>query len=146
MRNGRRDRSVLAAAAIGALGVLLAFVSATAEAKPVRLEAGEVTALIAGNTVYGYNPRDDSNFTMFHSSNGQVRAELRNVTGQVSRSDGRWWVNDLGKLCVQWENFRWVNSCAIVTRDEEADSVTFIDDNGHIVSFGEVVTGNPDDI
>lgn len=144
MRNRRRGRSGFAAAAIGALALLLAFAGATAEAKPKRLDAGEVKALIAGNTVYGYNPSDDSTFTMFHSSNGQVRAELRNVTGQVSRSDGRWWVNDLGKLCIEWENFRWVSSCAIVTRDD--DALTFADDDGRIVSFGEVVTGNPDDI
>jgi hypothetical protein len=143
-RTGRHARQGVRAASIGVLALLLAFAGATAEARPKRLDADEVKALVEGNTVHGYNPSDDSTFTMFHSSNGQVRAELTNVNGQVSRSDGRWWVNDQGKLCMEWGNFRWVNSCNAVMRDDEA--VTFVDDNGHIVSFGEVVAGNPDDL
>ena len=140
----RRRPWLAALTGCAALVLSLAVAGGAADARPKRLDRDEVTALITGNTVRGFNPSDDSTYTIFHSGNGEARAVLRNVNGQVSRSDGRWWVNDLGKLCVKWGNFRWVNSCAVISRDE--DAITFLDDNGRIVSFGEVVTGNPDDI
>lgn len=115
-----------------------------ADARPKRLTAAEAEALLKGNTVFGFNPADDSTYSMFHSGNGNVRAELRNVNGEISESDGRWWINDQGQLCVDWENFRWVSSCAFVIKDD--DTITFQDDNGRIISYGEVAKGNPDDI
>ena len=38
--------------------------------------------LLEGNTVFGFDPRTGNEFTMFHSSHGRVRAELRNVNGR----------------------------------------------------------------
>ena len=113
-------------------------------ARPKQLTSTEVEDLVKGNTVQGFNPSDDSSYTMFHSGDGRVRAELRNVNGELSRSDGKWWVNEEGKLCLDWKNFRWVNSCVFVISDKE--SLTFQDDNGRIVSFGEVQIGNPNNI
>ena len=116
----------------------------TADARPQTLDRDESAALLAGNTVYGYNPRNDDTFRMFHSSDGGIRAELRNVNGQVSESAGRWWITDEGKLCVDWTNYRWVDSCTRVVQD--GDAVSFVDDSGRVVSFGEVARGNPDDL
>ena len=132
-----------------AVALLVAIVAAAplasdAEARPKRLSAGEAEALLSGNTVFGFNPSDDSTYTMFHSGNGRVRAELRNINGDMSESDGDWWVNDQGLLCVEWDNYSWINSCAAVVQDN--DTITFEDENGRIVSFGEVAPGNPDDI
>lgn len=130
----------------GALAALLAavFVMPQAEARPKRLSTAEAEELLTGNTVFGFNPADDSTYTMFHSGNGRIRAELRNVNGEISESGGRWWVNDQGQLCVDWDNFRWINSCAAVIKDD--DTITFQDENGRIISYGEVAKGNPDDI
>lgn len=127
------------------VAVLAAILSAPgADARPKRLSAAEAEELLTGNTVFGFNPSDDSTYKMFHSGNGRVRAELRNVNGDLSESDGKWWVNDQGLLCVDWDNYSWVNSCAAVVQDD--DTITFEDENGHIISFGEVARGNPDDI
>ena len=122
----------------------LSWITDDAFARPKQLNALEVEDLVKGNTVFGYNPSDDSSYTMFHSGDGGVRAELRNVNGEKSLSDGTWWVTDNGKLCLDWDNFHWVNSCVFVVRDNE--SLTFKDDNGRVVSFGEVEIGNRDDI
>jgi len=122
----------------------LCWIANDAFARPKQLSSIEVEDLIKGNTVFGYNPSDDSNYTMFHSGDGGVRAELRDVNGEKSLSDGKWWITDDGKLCLEWDNFHWVNSCVFVVRDNEA--LTFQDDNGRVVSFGEVEIGNPDDI
>ncbi len=54
-------------------------------------------------------------------------------------------INDLGQLCIEWRSARLVNSCATVNDDGEG-AITFTDDNGRIISFGEVETGNPDNI
>jgi hypothetical protein len=81
---------------------------------------------------------------MFHAVDGRVRAELSGIDRTVSRSDGRWWVNDLGQLCVDWDNFRWVSSCAAVNEDDGA--ITFTDESGRIISFGEIEIGNPEGI
>ena len=115
-----------------------------ADARPKRLSAAEAEELLSGNTVFGFNPSDDSTYSMFHSGNGRVRAVLRNVNGDVSESGGRWWVNDQGRVCVDWDNYRWISSCAIVLKED--DAITFQDDNGRVISFGEVAKGNPDDI
>lgn len=130
-------------AAIAMIGAMTVAVP-NADARPKRLTATEAEALLKGNTVFGFNPSDDSTYIMFHSGNGSVRAELSNVNGDKSESTGRWWINDIGQLCVDWDNFRWINSCAAVVKDD--DTVTFQDENGRIVSFGEVEQGNPDDI
>ncbi len=131
--------------AVALLAVLALWGSAfDAEARPKQLSSEEVTALLRGNTVYGFNPDDESSYVMFHSVDGRVRAELSGIDRSVSRSDGRWWVNDLGQLCVDWENFRWISSCAAVNEDDGA--ITFTDDNGRIISFGEIEVGNPDGI
>jgi hypothetical protein len=115
-----------------------------AQARPKTLDAGEVQSLIRGNTVFGFNPSDDSSYAMYHLSDGGVRAELKNVNGDIARSTGKWWVNEDGKLCVDWEHFRWIDSCVVVVRDKEV--ITFEDENGRIVSFGEIEVGNPDDL
>lgn len=115
-----------------------------ADARPRTLDREEVVELLSGNTVYGFDPRTENEFSMFHSGRGRVRAELRNVNRRTDRSDGRWWVTDEGKLCVDWASYRWVDSCVTVVRD--GDSVTFVDDGGRIVSFGEMAPGNPDDL
>ena len=115
-----------------------------ADARPRTLGADEAAALLGGNTVFGFDPRAGSEFAMFHSGNGRVRARLRNAGGGEDESAGRWWITDEGKLCVDWENYRWVDSCAALVVDGE--SLTFVDDNGRIVSFGEVAPGNPDDL
>ena len=127
-----------------ACALIAAITAGEADARPKRLGAEEVKVLLSGNTVRGFNPNDSSTYIMFHSGDGTVRAELRNVNGIVSRSGGRWWVNDQGKLCVDWESFRWISSCASLTKDD--DAITFLDDNGRVISFGEVSLGNPDDI
>lgn len=114
------------------------------DARPRTLDREEVVELLSGNTVYGFDPRTENEFSMFHSGRGRVRAELRNVNRRTDRSDGRWWVTDEGKLCVDWASYRWVDSCVTVVRD--GDSVTFVDDGGRIVSFGEMAPGNPDDL
>ena len=119
-------------------------VACDAEARPKQLSAEEVTTLLRGNTVYGFNPDDESSYVMFHAVDGRVRAELSGLDRSISRSDGRWWVNDLGQLCVDWDNFRWVSSCAAVNEDDGA--ITFTNDNGRIISFGEIEVGNPDGI
>ena len=126
------------------LAVALSSIVSNAEARPKRLSSDEVTALLRGNTVYGFNPNDETNYVMFHAVNGRVRAELSSIDRTVSKSDGRWWVNDLGQLCVDWENFRWINSCAAVNENDGV--ITFTDDNGRIISFGEIEVGNPDGI
>ena len=127
-----------------ALAFATACFTAQAEARPRTLDREEVVELLSGNTVIGFDPRAGSEFSMFHSSQGRVRAELRNVNRRTDRSDGRWWVTDEGKLCVDWTNYRWVDSCVAVVREDE--SVTFVDDGGRIVSFGEMAPGNPDDL
>ena len=127
-----------------ALASATACFTAQAEARPRTLDREEVVELLSGNTVIGFDPRAGSEFSMFHSSQGRVRAELRNVNRRADRSDGRWWVTDEGKLCVDWTNYRWVDSCVAVVREDE--SVTFVDDGGRIVSFGEMAPGNPDDL
>ena len=124
--------------------ILLALSASGADARPRTLDREEIVQLLTGNSVLGFDPRTDSEFTMFHSSGGRIRAELRNVNRQSDESDGRWWVSDEGKLCVEWSNYRWISSCAGVVLDDEA--ITFVDDNGRIISFGEVVPGNPDDL
>jgi hypothetical protein len=126
------------------LAVALSSIVSNAEARPKRLSSDEVTALLRGNTVYGFNPNDETSYVMFHAVNGRVRAELSGIGSTVSKSDGRWWVNDLGQLCVDWENFRWINSCAAVNENDGV--ITFTDDNGRIISFGEIEVGNPDGI
>ena len=126
------------------LAVALSSIVSNAEARPKRLSSDEVTALLRGNTVYGFNPNDETSYVMFHAVNGRVRAELSGIDSTVSKSDGRWWVNDLGQLCVDWENFRWINSCAAVNENDGV--ITFTDDNGRIISFGEIEVGNPDGI
>ncbi len=126
------------------LAVALSSIVSNAEARPKRLSSDEVTALLRGNTVYGFNPNDETNYVMFHAVNGRVRAELSGIDSTVSKSDGRWWVNDLGQLCVEWDNFRWINSCATV--NESDGVITFTDGNGRIISFGEIEVGNPDGI
>jgi len=126
------------------LAVVLSSIVSNAEARPKRLSSDEVTALLRGNTVYGFNPNDETNYVMFHAVNGRVRAELSGIDSTVSKSDGRWWVNDLGQLCVEWDNFRWINSCATV--NESDGVITFTDGNGRIISFGEIEVGNPDGI
>lgn len=131
-----------------ALAVAMAFMLAMqpdAEARPKRLDSDQVTSLLRGNTVYGFNPGDDSTYVMFHSANGTVRVEVRTINGSVLRSDGHWWINNLGQLCIKWKSARLMNSCATVNDDGEG-GVTFTDDNGRIISFGEVETGNPDAI
>lgn len=133
---------VSCAAPVFALAVLASAVDA--DARPRTLDREEVVELLSGNTVFGFDPRAGSEFSMFHSSRGRVRAELRNVNRRTDRSDGRWWVTDEGKLCVDWTNYRWVDSCVAVVREDE--SVTFVDDGGRIVSFGEMAPGNPDDL
>lgn len=115
-----------------------------ADARPRTLDGGEAAALLSGNTVFGFDPRAESEFAMFHSSDGRIRARLRNAGGSEDESIGRWWITDEGRLCVDWENYRWVDSCAALVVDGE--SLTFVDDNGRIVSFGEVAPGNPDDL
>lgn len=124
--------------------IIAAVVSDYVDARPRTLDREEVVELLSGNTVIGFDPRAGSEFSMFHSSQGRVRAELRNVNRRADRSDGRWWVTDEGKLCVDWTNYRWVDSCVAVVREDE--SVTFVDDGGRIVSFGEMAPGNPDDL
>ena len=126
------------------LAVALSSIVSNAEARPKRLSSDEVTALLRGNTVYGFNPNDETSYVMFHAVNGRVRAELSGIDSTVSKSDGRWWVNDLGQLCVEWDNFRWINSCATV--NESDGVITFTDGNGRIISFGEIEVGNPDGI
>jgi hypothetical protein len=126
------------------LAIALSSIVSNAEARPKRLSSDEVTALLRGNTVYGFNPNDETSYVMFHAVNGRVRAELSSIDRTVSKSDGRWWVNDLGQLCVDWENFRWINSCAAVNENDGV--ITFTDDNGRIISFGEIEVGNPDGI
>ena len=126
------------------LAIALSSIVSNAEARPKRLSSYEVTALLRGNTVYGFNPNDETSYVMFHAVNGRVRAELSSIDRTVSKSDGRWWVNDLGQLCVDWENFRWINSCAAVNENDGV--ITFTDDNGRIISFGEIEVGNPDGI
>ena len=71
-------------ARVGVSGVLsltlilaLCWVANDAFARPKQLNSIEVEDLVKGNTVFGYNPSDDSSYTMFHSGNGAVRAELR---------------------------------------------------------------------
>jgi len=142
----RRDHPWLTRLSALTLAVTMIYVLAIpeADARPKRLATSEVQELLTGNTVFGFNPADDSTYTMFHSGNGRVRAELRNVNGDISESGGRWWINDDGQLCVDWDNFRWVNSCATVVKDD--DTITFQDENGRVISFGEVAKGNPDDI
>lgn len=127
-----------------ALATVYAYSQPDAEARPKRLSAVEAETLLAGNTVIGFNPSDDSTYVMFHSGNGRVRAELRSVNGELSKSGGRWWISDEGLLCVDWDNFRWINSCALVVQDDE--TLTFQDPSGRIVSFGEIAKGNPDDL
>lgn len=119
-------------------------VACQADARPRTLDGDEAAALLSGNTVFGFDPRSESEFAMFHSSDGRVRARLRNAGGSEDESIGRWWITDEGRLCVDWENYRWVDSCAALVVDGE--SLTFVDDNGRIVSFGEVAPGNPDDL
>lgn len=135
------DRVRRAVAAILLAGPFAAF---DADARPRTLDGGEAAALLSGNTVFGFDPRAESEFAMFHSSDGRVRARLRNAGGSEDESIGRWWITDEGRLCVDWENYRWVDSCAALVVDGE--SLTFVDDNGRIVSFGEVAPGNPDDL
>ena len=134
--------------AAGVVASALAFAAvcftAQAEDRPRTLDREEVVELLSGNTVFGFDPRAGSEFSMFHSSQGRVRAELRDINRRTDRSDGRWWVTDEGKLCVDWTNYRWVDSCVAVVREDE--SVTFVDDSGRIVSFGEMAPGNPDDL
>lgn len=113
-------------------------------ARPRTLDGDEAAALLSGNTVFGFDPRAESEFAMFHSSDGRIRARLRNAGGSEDESIGRWWITDEGRLCVDWENYRWVDSCAALVVDGE--SLTFVDDNGRIISFGEVAPGNPDDL
>ena len=127
-----------------ALALAVAFLAAAAEGRPRTLDREEVVALLTGATVFGFDPRNDNQFTMFHSSGGGVRAELRNVNRRAERSDGRWWVTDEGKLCIDWTDYRWIDSCNAVVRD--GDAITFVDAGGRVVSFGEVVPGNPDDL
>ena len=127
-----------------ALVTVYAYGQPQAEARPKRLSAVEAETLLAGNTVIGFNPSDDSTYVMFHSGNGRVRAELRSVNGELSESTGRWWISDDGLLCVDWDNFRWINSCAAVVKDGE--TITFQNENGRVISFGEVARGNPDDM
>ncbi len=130
--------------ALAASTLVLVLFQPEADARPKRLAADEAELLLKGNTVFGFNPTDDSTYVMFHSGNGRIRAELRSVTGEISESGGRWWINDAGLLCIDWDNFRWINSCALVVQDDE--TITFQDENGRVVSFGEVAKGNPDDL
>lgn len=125
---------------------ILAFLclACQADARPRTLDGDEAAALLSGNTVFGFDPRAESEFAMFHSSDGRIRARLRNAGGSEDESIGRWWITDEGRLCVDWENYRWVDSCAALVVDGE--SLTFVDDNGRIISFGEVAPGNPDDL
>ncbi len=131
---------IIAGVAIGVVGSG----AGDAEARPRILDRAEASALLSGNTVFGFDPRTESEFTVFYSGNGRARAELRNVNGRTDRSNGSWWITDEGKLCIDWENYRWISLCARIVR--EADSLTFIDDNRRIISFGEVAVGNPDDL
>ncbi len=143
MRRNRPWWTPLGVFALAAVVMPLATIS-DAEARPKRLSPDEAEKLLKGNTVFGFNPTDDSTYSMFHSGNGRVRAELRNINGEISESGGRWWINEDGQLCVDWDNFRWINSCAAVVQD--GDTITFQDENGRVISFGEVAPGNPDDI
>lgn len=143
MSGGERKAARVLRGAAG-MAAALALAAGAADARPRTLGHDESQALLAGNTVYGYNPRNDDTFKMFHSTDGGVRAELRNVNGQVSESAGRWWITDEGKLCVDWANYRWIDSCTSVVQD--GDAVSFVDDSGRIVSFAEVKPGNPDDL
>ncbi len=138
MKFRRSIRNALVAASIGAL------VASAGDARPRTLDQGEVKELLTGNTVFGFDPRNENEFTMFHSGSGRIRAELRNVNRKADMSDGRWWVTGEGKLCIEWTNYRWVSLCAGVVKD--GDSITFVDDGGRIISFGEVEPGNPDDL
>ena len=132
-----------AALAAFALAALVA-AAPDAEARPRTLERAEIVELLTGNTIFGFVSGNESRFSMFHSGSGQVRAELRNVNGRTTDSDGRWWVTDEGRLCVDWTNYRWIDSCHKLVADGEA--ITFRDESGRIVSIGEVVPGNPDDL
>ena len=126
------------------LGLVLAVAAAAAEARPRALGADEIVALIEGNTIYGFDPRSGGEFAMFHSAGGRVGAEVRNVNDRTDRSNGRWWVTEDDKLCIDWEHPRWIDVCAGVVRDGE--SITFVDGSGQIISFGEVAPGNPSDL
>lgn len=123
---------------------LVLALAAAAEARPRALGADEIAAVIEGNTIYGYDPRSGNEFAMFHSAGGRVGAEVRNVNDLTDTANGRWWVTDDDKLCIDWEDRRWIDLCAGVVRDGE--SITFVDDSGQVISFGEVTPGNPDDL
>ncbi len=134
MVNGRATLFVAAALFYGVTANLNLLV-----AQPDLLSAEEAEALLAGNTLVGFTPKDQSKYKTFYSTSGQIRAKIETKTERTD-AIGRWWVTADGKVCNEWETFGFVNACHAIRKD--GNSIAFIDDSGRVVSFAEHHLGN----
>lgn len=85
-------RTIVAAAALTVLLV--------AGCTPTPLDALDVRELFADHTIEGDHLKKEFSFRSYYDPSG-VFFSIRD--GQLPPLLGRWWVEDDGKICIQWE-------------------------------------------
>ena len=107
------------------------------------LSATEVTKLFSGKTVEGVNVKKGKlkPYKAYFNPDGTIQAKGR-------KRKGKWWIDDKGRICVQWEDID-KKTCMIIEKDGEVYRQYKIKKNGsrkHVATFKKFTDGNPDDL
>ena len=119
------------------------------------LSAIEVTKLFSGKTVEGVDLAKGKfkPYKAYFNSNGIIQAEHWYGKKQLKwrKRNGKWWINDKGRLCIKWEDKEDIDEkkCMVIAKKGEAFRQYKIRKNGsrkHLATFKKFTDGNPDDL
>ena len=129
------------------LSLVVAFVASCERMPGWRTLSGdEVQLLFSGKTVKGYHEKWQYSFTSYYEPTGVFRS-YQGEEKEPRR--GKWWVNSIGEICIQWEGELSELCRKMMTDDDGHYRKVLVKRNGKeilLVSFESFVDGNVNDL
>ena len=116
------------------------------------LSATEATKLLSGKTVEGVNVEKGKlePYDAYFNPDGTIQAKHWYGKKQLKwrKRNGKWWVDDKGRICVKWENIE-KKKCMVIEKEGAVYRQYRIKKDGsrkHVATFKKFTDGNPDDL
>ena len=117
------------------------------------LSATEITKLVSGKTVEGVSVKKGKlkPYTAYYSPEGTIQAKHwygKKQKSKWKKRNGKWWMDNKGRICVKWENTDKKN-CLVIKKEGEIYRQYRIEKNGsltHVTTFKKFTDGNPYDL
>jgi hypothetical protein len=116
------------------------------------LSATEVTKLFSGKTVEGVNVKKENvkPYKAYFNPDGTIQAKHWYGKKHLKwkKRNGKWWIDDKGRICVKWED-QDKKKCMVIEKEGEIYRQYRIKNDGsrkHVATFKKFTEGNPDDL